>query len=90
MSKTKVLSDQLTTLEEQYRILVREYNKKCEELYSARAAVKKSVKKREFAGDISFDFWPLSDWTRLTKSGWKPGNYFQLCIGPIRIEFYEF
>ena len=42
----------------------------------------------KYSGDVSFDFWPLSDWVRLELKKWKPGQYFQLCIGPLRIEWY--
>jgi len=50
----------------------------------------RSVKrKRKYAGCICFDFWPLKDWVRFYHKKWQPGYYWQLCIGPIRIDFWE-
>lgn len=43
----------------------------------------------QLSGDICFDFWPPSDWKRFSLKKWKPGRYFQLCIGPIRVEVFE-
>ena len=43
----------------------------------------------KYGGDVCFDYWPLTDWFRLSCKKWDPGRYFQLCVGPIRIEFYE-
>lgn len=45
-------------------------------------------KKYPKAGVVSFDFWPLSDWFRLTLHRWNPGQSFQLCIGPIRVDWF--
>lgn len=43
----------------------------------------------KYGGDVCFDFWPITDWFRLRVSKWNPGKYFQLCVGPLRLEFYE-
>ncbi len=40
-------------------------------------------------GCLSFDFWPLSDWVRLSLYRWEPGKAFQLCIGPCRLDWFE-
>lgn len=48
--------------------------------------VKKSRKPK--AGVVSIDFWPPSDWFRLSLDKWSPGQYAQLCIGPIRIDWF--
>lgn len=49
----------------------------------------KTKKSSKYAADLSFDFWPPSDWLRLSLKKWKPGRYFQLCIGPLRFEVFE-
>lgn len=41
-----------------------------------------------YAADIALDVWPLRDWFRLSYSPWRPGQYLQIVIGPIRIEVY--
>lgn len=41
------------------------------------------------AGVISIDFWPPSDWWRLHYHGWRSGQYAQLCIGPLRIDWFN-
>jgi hypothetical protein len=48
--------------------------------------VKKEKMKK--AGVVSFDFWPLSDWFRFNYNKWTPGMATQLCIGPIRLDWY--
>lgn len=48
-------------------------------------AKKEKLKK---AGVVSFDFWPLSDWFRLSYNKWNPGMATQLCIGPIRFDWF--
>lgn len=48
----------------------------------------KKPKSPKYAGGISFDLWPLSDWFRFSIDTWNPGRYFQLCIGPIRVELF--
>lgn len=46
-------------------------------------------KESKYAGCISFDFWPISDWLRLDLKKWEPGRYFQVNIGPMRLDFFE-
>lgn len=55
--------------------------------------VRKTIRDRLFkepryAGQISFSFWPLRDLFRFSVSGWMPGHYFQLVIGPVTVEFF--
>lgn len=38
---------------------------------------------------ISFDPWPLMEWKRLSLSRYNPGRYFQLCVGPFRLDFFQ-
>lgn len=45
-------------------------------------------KEPKYAGSVCFDYWPPSDWTRLNIKRWNPGKYFQVNIGPIRIEWF--
>jgi hypothetical protein len=45
--------------------------------------------RHKHAGALSFDFWPLRDWFRLSVKKWNPGKYAQVCIGPIRLDFWE-
>lgn len=63
------------------------------ENYNLRAQIrqlqKKTSEKRSYAGSVSFDFWPPSDWFRLNLSKFSSGRYFQAMIGPIRLDFYE-
>lgn len=44
--------------------------------------------KTKYAGSLCFDFWPPKDWFRLGITHWNPGRYFQLRIGPIRLDFF--
>lgn len=37
---------------------------------------------------ITLDLWPLRDWFRFSYSPWNPGKYAQLCVGPVRIDFF--
>lgn len=50
----------------------------------------RALKNRQpkYAGDVAFDFWPLRDWFRVSVKPWRPGQYFQVVIGPIRFEVY--
>lgn len=50
--------------------------------------ITKPKKKNRYAGSLSFDFWPPSDWARFGVTNWNPGKYFQLYIGPIRLDIY--
>lgn len=50
--------------------------------------VKKTRREPKYAADIALDFWPPSDWVRFSLSKFRPGRYFQVCIGPLRMEFY--
>lgn len=66
-------------------------NKLASELYTLRREVEKlqaKTKKYPKAGSVSFDFWPWRDWFRLSYSKWNPGKYAQLCIGPLRIDWF--
>lgn len=45
-------------------------------------------KRNPKAGCVSFDFWPISDWFRLSYHRWSPGQASQLCIGPIRFDWF--
>ena len=38
-------------------------------------------------GSVSFDFWPLRDWLRLSLYRYRPGRYFQVCVGPFRFDW---
>lgn len=63
-----------------------------ERLYPELGVVRllKTIKNHEpkYAGDIAFDFWPLRDWFRLSFKKFRPGQYAQLVVGPVRIEWY--
>lgn len=51
--------------------------------------LKKTKKERKpKAGVVSFDFWPLRDWFRLSYDKWNPGMAAQLCVGPLRIDWF--
>jgi hypothetical protein len=56
-------------------------------LYDVPRGVNKKNRKPK-AGVVSFDFWPLRDWFRLSYDKWNPGRATQLCIGPIRLDWY--
>ena len=51
---------------------------------------KKEKKKKlpKWGGTVSFDFWPISDWVRLSYKPYKSGKYAQICIGPLRIDWF--
>lgn len=44
--------------------------------------------KPKHAADMALDIWPIRDWFRLSYSPWNPGKYTQICIGPLRMEFF--
>lgn len=46
-------------------------------------------RRRKYAGCLSFDFWPISDWFRFKLYRWNPAKAFQLTIGPIRLDLFE-
>lgn len=48
----------------------------------------KKARKR-YAGCVSFDFWPLTDFLRLKLYRWSPGKAFQACVGPVRIDWFQ-
>jgi regulator of replication initiation timing len=40
-------------------------------------------------GCVTLDFWPPRDWFRFSYHAWKPGMAAQLCIGPLRIDWFQ-
>lgn len=44
--------------------------------------------KHKHALCVSFDLWPISDFWRFNYTPYQPGYYFQLCLGPLRLDFY--
>lgn len=92
MSTKKELKAQLEELDDDYQSIVRDYNQARFELYEykkANAALAAPPRKAGYAAALCLDLWPLSDWFRLRFDRFKPGRYFQLCVGPIRLDFYE-
>lgn len=87
MSNKKQLLNQIEELEADYQSLVRDYDRKCLEVYEKTTGT--IQKQRKYAMTFSLDLWPLKDWFRLSVSPFQPGRYFQLCIGPFRIDFFE-
>lgn len=82
------LKNELAALQNDYIVLMGDFHRKCHELDDARpAAVEKKVRHQK-AGTICFDFWPLSDWYRLSLKKWNPGCYAQLCVGPLRVDWF--
>ncbi len=76
-------------LEDQMRQLTQENRRVYAELSDLkRAMVEMKPKRYPKSGVISFDFWPPRDWFRLSYHSWKPGMAAQLCIGPIRIDWF--
>ena len=47
----------------------------------------KKVKHKK-GGVVSLDIWPPSDWFRLNYNSWDPGMAAQLCVGPVRIDWF--
>lgn len=70
------------------RAMVKEFQAEASQLDKILKAEKRK-NNRKYAGCLSFDFWPISDWFRLNLYRWNPGKAFQLCIGPIRLDFFE-
>lgn len=59
------------------------------ESYEEKLRITKSKKKKNpKAGVVSFDFWPWRDWFRLSYNRWHPGQAAQLCIGPVRVDWF--
>lgn len=71
----------------EYKLEVYHYQQELAHQQEVTQAVK--TPRRKHAGCLTFDFWPLSDWFRLNLCRWNPGKAFQLCIGPIRLDFFE-
>ena len=82
------LHAELSDLETAYDNLEKEFLKKTSELrlYNLSTTSKRPFK--NYAGSISFDFWPPRDWFRFDVSRWNPGKYFQITVGPLRFDFY--
>lgn len=57
-----------------------------EQLYNQPKSPEK--KRNPKAGCISFDFWPIQDWFRLSYYSWSPGQAAQMCIGPLRLDWF--
>ena len=85
----KELKQQLDELEKDYSDLTKEYYALSNKMYEAERKVMQAERKRNYAGALSFDYWPPSDWVRLKLDKFDPGKYFQLCVGPIRLDFWE-
>jgi hypothetical protein len=49
---------------------------------------KKTRKNPKYCSDLAFDWWPPRDWLRFSITKWAPGQYFQICLGPLRFEFF--
>lgn len=50
---------------------------------------KASSYKTHKVGALSLDFWPPSDWFRISLHRWSPGKAFQLCLGPLRFDWFD-
>jgi hypothetical protein len=85
----KELARQLDEINKDYNELTREYYALSSKLHEAERKAIQAERKRNYAGALSFDYWPPSDWVRLKLDKWKPGNQFQICVGPIRFDFWE-
>lgn len=85
------LTEEIKDLETEYDALYRDYLHRINEtIQQSRPSLFRRIKDHEpqYAADLAFDFWPLSDWFRFSVMRYRPGQYFQVCIGPIRFEFY--
>lgn len=85
------LAEEIKDLETEYDALYRDYIYRINEtIPHPKPSFFQRIKNHEprYAADAAFDFWPLSDWFRLSVKRYRPGQYFQVCIGPIRFEFY--
>lgn len=47
------------------------------------------AKLKNHALSISFDPWPLMEWKRLSYSKYNPGKYMQICVGPLRLDWFQ-
>lgn len=83
------LQENIDALACDYEDLSREYTQKCYELFNVQSPAPAPAKKNRYFGSVAFDFWPLTDWVRFSHSSWKPGSYFQVCLGPLRVDFAE-
>lgn len=70
------------------RTMIRELQTEAHQLNKRLKETPTPKKKYPKAGCVSFDFWPLSDWFRLSLNRWNPGMASQLCIGPIRVDWF--
>lgn len=92
-SLTQNIMDKIHVIHEQEEeitrlwTMVKEFQAEAHQLDQMIKAQK--TKRKNYAGVLSFDFWPLGDWFRLNLYRWNPGKAFQLCIGPFRLDFFE-
>ena len=78
--------NQIQSLEEENLLLEREIHA-LEQIVNELKL--RNMTKKQYAGALSFDFWPPKDWIRLGIDKWDPGKYFQLTFGPIRLDFWQ-
>lgn len=52
------------------------------------AKFKTKTKLKDHCLTISFDPWPLMEWKRFSYSKYNPGKYMQICVGPLRVDWF--
>lgn len=89
----EILEQHDTIIQKQIRIaeLIRENDRltlKYEPYYPPKHPKAKLAKLRNHALTIAFDPWPLMEWKRLSYSSYNPGKYMQICVGPLRVDWF--
>lgn len=87
-SLTQGIMDKIHVIHEQDEV-IKELERTIYELQRMIQVNSVPTPRKKYAGCLTLDFWPLSDWFRLKLYRWNPGKAFQLCIGPIRMEFFQ-
>jgi regulator of replication initiation timing len=85
------LIEENKSLKKKIRLLSEQNTQLLTELRDIRVAMREMKplkRKHPKGGVVSFDFWPPSDWFRLKYDKWTPGMAAQLCIGPLRIDWF--
>lgn len=85
--KIKELEEVIVDYQEDIEFLERRISELVDKI--ALQVLPEPASKKKYGGSLVFDFWPPRDWFRFSINKWGPGKYFQLCVGPIRLDFWQ-
>lgn len=88
LEENKELNDKVASLIYRLDNINRERNEFQLRVWELQKEMKERPKKYKKNGVISLDFWPPRDWFRFNYHKWDPGKAAQICIGPLRIDWF--